>query len=215
MRSRLRCNAILLALSAAFLGVACPAEANVIFVTDQAMFLADTTGLTSIDFNTFATGTLTPFDTSVGLTSGPINFVGPETNGGYSLYVVQPAYYAYYDRFPPGSSPTVLQGPGSSGGSNVGALDVTVGGHYSAVGSGIYALTEGQGPTGMRQVTAAVTDLSGTYTFTITTTGAPTVDFAGFLSTSQIESIVYTGVGSAVYPNLSNFQYGTAAVPEP
>ena len=61
-----------------------------------------------------------------------------------------------------------------------------------------------------------MTDLTGTYDFTITTSGQ-FINFVGFLSDSRITSLQYITQDVGQYPELSNFSYGinAASVPEP
>ena len=218
-----RCGAIVFAV---LLGWSCgdrSARATVVMVTDQSVYNQDTSGLTTIDFNAFvpAGQDLADYSTSTGLVSGPVDFVGQLTSGGTNfLYAVTPAYYSAYNAYP--NSPTVLSGP--PGGyeeyyAYSGTLNVTLGGSYSAVGSGFYVVQAGDGGAVSGSVSIAVTDLSGTYDFTFTTSGTA-IDFLGFLSNSRITSIQYTAEGGTTFqqfPELSNFSYGinASAVPEP
>jgi hypothetical protein len=199
-------------------------SADVVLVTDQTTYDQETSGLTTINFNSFVPSgqTITDYSNSTGLVSGPVTFTGPLTSGTWEggndfLYAVTPAYYPSYDAYP--NSPTVLSGPpgaGSSFSGISGTLNVTVGGDYSAVGSGLYVVQDGVTGTASGDVTIAVTDLSGTYDFTITTSGTY-INFAGFLSNSQITSIQYITQDFGQYPDISNFSYGIQAssVPEP
>ena len=93
---------------------------------------------------------------------------------------------------------------------------MTVGGNYSAVASGLYVVQDGVASAISGTVEIAVTDLSGTYDFSITTSGTY-INFVGFLSDSQITSLQYITQDYGQYPELSNFSYGTSlsAVPEP
>ena len=200
------------------------AGASVVLVTDQSTYNQDTSGLTTIDFNSFVPSgqTSAAYNTSAGLVSGPVDFVGQVTSGTWQggtnfLYAITPAYYPSYDAYP--NSPTVLSGPpgaGSNYSGIAGSLNVTLGGNYSAVGSGLYVVTDGVSGTSSGAVEIAVTDLSGTYDFTITTSGQY-INFAGFLSDSRITSIQYITQDVDQYPELSNFSYGVnaSAVPEP
>jgi hypothetical protein len=182
--------------------------ASVTLVTNAATFDADTANRTYIDFDSYAEGNLTNFSTPTGLNSGPIDFVGNVTGGGNSLYVLRPSYYPLdYDQFPTGNSPTVLQGPGQPPYPTTGSLDVTINGNFSAIGSGFYSVTYSVTPPPPSSVNVKVTDNTGTYDFTIPTSGAPTVNFIGFESNTRIKTIEYIGGGPSEFPNLSNFVY--------
>ena len=85
-------------------------------MTDQTTYNSETSGLTTIDFNSFVPpGQLTAgYSTSAGLVSGPVDFVGPLSSGtwlggNYFLGAITPAFYPSYDAYP--NSPTVLSGP--------------------------------------------------------------------------------------------------------
>ena len=96
------------------------AGAGVVVVTDQSVYNQETSGLTTIDFSSFvpAGQTNAAYNTSTGLQSGPVQFVGPVTSGtweggGNFLYALTPAYFSSYDAYP--NSPTVLSGPPGAG----------------------------------------------------------------------------------------------------
>jgi PEP-CTERM motif len=200
--------------------------ADVTLVTDQATYNQETSGLTTINFSQFAppgSPYFTAYDTSTGLVSGPVDFVGPLSSGtwqggNYFLTAVNPLYFPSYNAYP--NSPTVLEGPPGAGSPSygiTGTLNVTLGGNYSAVGSGLYVVQTGNPGTASGTVEIAVTDLSGTYDFTITTSGT-FINFAGFLSNSQITSLQYITQDVEQFPTLSNFSYGShqiTSVPEP
>jgi hypothetical protein len=199
-------------------------NADVVLVTDQTMFDQETSGLTTINFNSFVPSgqTLADYSTSTGLVSGPVTFTGPLSSGTWEggndfLYAATPAYFPSYNVYP--NSPAVLQGPPGAGDSFLGisgTLNVSVGGAFSAVGSGLYVIQTGVTGAASGDVKIAVTDLSGTYDFTITTSGT-FINFVGFLSDSRITSIQYTNQDVGQYPNISNFSYGiqVSSVPEP
>jgi hypothetical protein len=199
------------------------AGASVVLVTDQSTYNQDTSGLTTINFNSFVPSgqASADYSTPTGLVSGPVDFVGQLTSGTWEgsqfLYALTPGYFASYNAYP--DSPTVLSGPPGAGSyytGITGSLDVTLGGNYSAVASGLYVVTDGVSGKSSGAVTIAVTDLSGTYDFTVTTSGQY-INFVGFLSDSRITSIEYITLDVDQYPDLSNFSYGinASAVPEP
>ncbi|HTQ40254.1 MAG TPA: hypothetical protein VMJ32_14600 [Pirellulales bacterium] len=187
-------------------------------VADRSVFDAETAGLSTIDFNSYSSGALTNYSTPSGLTATGIEFVGNVTGGGNFLYAIQPAYYPpIYDQWPTGSSPTVLQGPGSAGAVAVGELDVS-GPLGTAVGTGFYTVTDGIGPVPQSVQVYVDTGFSD-LTFTVPTSGAPTIDFIGIIDTESgepIQDVSFTAGGTATYPNLSDFQYGEfVPAPEP
>lgn len=189
--SRIRITTAFLPILFACLDGSRPAFANVVPVTDQSTYNQATSGLTTIDFNAFVPSgqTIADYSTSTGLVTGPITFTGPLTSGTWQggtdfLYAVTPAYYSAYNAYP--NSPTVLSGPPGAGSNYTGitgSLDVAVGGNYSAVASGLYVVTDGATGASSGNVQIAVTDLTGTYDFAITTS-TQNINFVGFLSTS-------------------------------
>ncbi len=219
-----RCAAILFAVLLGCALAGRQTSAGVVLVTDQATYNQETSGLTTINFNSFVPPgqSITDYSTSTGLVSGPVTFTGPLSSGTWEggndfLYAATPAYFPSYNVYP--NSPTVLQGPPGAGDSFTGisgTLNVSVAGDYSAVGSGLYVIQTGVTGAASGDVKIAVTDLSGTYDFTITTSGT-FINFVGFLSDSRITSIQYTTQDSGQYPNMSNFSYGlqVSSVPEP
>jgi PEP-CTERM motif len=215
--SQFRVTTVFLLILVASFGDPRSASANVVLVTDQSTYNQETNGLTTIDFNTFVPSgqAFANYSTPTGLVTGPVTFTGSYTSGNNFLYAITPAYDPpVYDAYP--DSPTVLQGPSDYPGFG-GSLDVALGGHYSAVASGLYVVTYGETGATSGPVTIAVTDGTGTYDFTITTS-TQYINFVGFLSTSTITSIQYTTPDQSLvqYPNLSNFSYGmNSAVPEP
>jgi PEP-CTERM motif len=199
--------------------------ASVVLVTDQATYNQATSGLTAIDFNSFVPSgqTYADYSTSTGLVSGPVDFVGPLSSGtylggNYLLSAITPAFDPpIYDAYP--NSPTFLEGPPGAGSTFygfTGTLNVTVGGNYSAVGSGLSVEQDFIGTGVSGDVKIAVTDLSGTYGFTIATS-ATFINFVGFLSDSPITSLQYITQDIGQFPLISNFSYGSqvSSVPEP
>jgi hypothetical protein len=222
--SRIRITTAFLPILFACLDGSRPAFANVVLVTNQSTYNQATSGLTTIDFNAFVPSgqVIADYSTPTGLVTGPLTFTGPLTSGTWQggtdfLYAITPAYYSAYNAYP--NSPTVLSGPPGAGSSFTGitgSLDVAVGGNYSAVASGLYVVTDGATGASSGNVQIAVTDLTGTYDFAITTS-TQFINFVGFLSTSTITSIQYTTQDFGQYPEISNFSYGInqSVVPEP
>jgi hypothetical protein len=91
----------------------------------------------------------------------------------------------------------------------------TTGASFSAIG-GDFFTTNALWKQNSGALTIAVTDNSGTQTFTLSSTSA--TSFVGFTTDSVIQKIVLTSSGSNSYVTLSNLVGGTlsvAAVPEP
>ena len=136
------------------LGWACgdrQAGASVVLVTDQSTYNQDTSELTTINFNSFvASGqTDTAYNTSAGLVSGPLDFVG-QVNSGTGrgrtnfLYAITPAYYPSYNASQQSHGLERASRSGFVSFSGItGTLNVALAGNYSAVGSGLYVVTDG------------------------------------------------------------------------
>jgi hypothetical protein len=90
----------------------------------------------------------------------------------------------------------------------------TTGASFNAIGGDFFTSDDNWKKNG-GALTIAVTDNSGTQTFTLSST-SPT-SFVGFTSDSVIQKIVLTSIGANSYVTLSNLVGGTtvAAVPEP
>lgn len=159
--------------------------------TDRAAFEAASTGLTNITFDGLAPDAFYTDYGATGLDQSGVHFDG----GGY-LFVVDPLYSPdYYDW---GSDDILL---GASGGS----ITATLPGGITAVGSDIMSII----PYG---ATITFTTDSGETASTASSMW-PERAFLGVISTSPIKSVTVTA-DSGAYPELDNFEFGTA-IPAP
>jgi hypothetical protein len=173
------------------------AQAATVQFTDLTSFQANTTGITTIDFEGLApAGSFTNYG-SGGLTTSGVSF----TDSGNYLFAVDPAYSpGLYDW---GSGAVLL---GNTGGT----ITATLPSGVNAVGSDIMSILGYASPF--------IITLSTGESFNINSLNYPDRQFVGFTSDVDITSISFQATGG--YTELDNFRFGTAAVatasvPEP
>ncbi|WP_310485548.1 PEP-CTERM sorting domain-containing protein [Chamaesiphon sp. VAR_48_metabat_403] len=170
------------------------AQAATVQFTDLTSFQANTTGLTTIDFEGLAaTGSAASYG---GTTSGVTFTVSSNT-----LFVVDPAFGpSSYDW---GSGAVLL------GNSQRGTVTATLPSGITAVGSDIMSIIDFASPFTIM--------LSTGETFNLNSLNYPNRQFVGFTSDTAITSISFQATNG--FPLLDNFRFGTAnaatAVPEP
>jgi hypothetical protein len=196
------------------------ASATIVFYTDESLFDAAATSLTSFGFNSLVTGSgSVTYDTAAGVTLDGVNFVGTTGTAGnpYYLGAVGPDYYFNdYNRIPGASS---LQGPGTSN-------------SFYAVTNGVTTITLPSGTTafGLVLYDVLIGDTTGAGTDTVNLTADGSTGsvvtppftgtaFLGFTSTTPITTVTLTGTAPNEFPTISSVSLGTAgpvsAVPEP
>jgi hypothetical protein len=182
-----------LAAIAIAVGIATTAQAVTTQFTDLATFNANTTGIQTIDFEGLAApGSYINYYSS-GLTINSVNFSSAQVQTVYD-----PGYFPPLDF----GSGAILVG--------INSITVTLPSGITAVGSDIMTYTPYGGSFGII--------LSTGESFSANTLSYPDRQFVGFISTTDIASIVFTtGASNAI---LDNFRFGTGSnnatsVPEP
>jgi hypothetical protein len=180
--------------------VANSAQAATLQFTNLASFQANTTGLTTINFEGLApAGSFITYPT--GLTTGGVNF-----NAGNFLYIVDPAVSPDYNW----GSGSVLQG---GAGQAAATITATLPSGITAVGSDIMSI----GVTGPIASPFTIA-LSTGETFNLNSLTYPNRQFVGFTTDTNIASISFQATNGNTL--LDNFRFGRAntvatAVPEP
>jgi hypothetical protein len=175
------------------------AQAAVVQFTDLASFQANTTGLTTIDFEGLAPiGSYENYSIT-GLTNSGVKFTGLSSYYGY-LYVMDPvAGPIYYDW---GSGAVLL-------GDYNGTITATLPSGVTAIGSDIMSVIGYASPFNIT--------LSTGEKFNLNSLNYPDRQFVGFTSDTAIASISFQT--TAGWAELDNFRFGTAntatSVPEP
>jgi hypothetical protein len=175
------------------------AQAAVVQFTDLASFQANTTGLTTIDFEGLAPRGSYENYSITGLANSGVNFTGLSSYYGY-LYVMDPvAGPIYYDW---GSGAVLL-------GDYNGTIVATLPSGVTAIGSDIMSVIGYASPFNIT--------LSTGEKFNLNSLNYPDRQFVGFTSDTAIASISFQTTDG--WGELDNFRFGTAraatSVPEP
>ncbi len=192
-------SAVLIAATGLLMSSLCTdsAQAATLQFTDLASFQANTTGLTTINFEGLApAGGATSY--GLGLTTGGINFTT-----GSNLLVIDPAVSrALYD-WGSGAILSVQGGPGNR-------ITAILPSGVTAVGSDIMSFNNFASPFTI--------NLSTGETFNVNSLNYPNRQFVGFTSDVAISSISFLAISGNT--QIDNFRFGSAtaattSVPEP
>ncbi len=173
------------------------AQAATVQFTELASFQANTTGLTTIDFEGLAAGAFPQnYPNPAGLTTSGVKF----TASNNRLFVANPA-----------AGPNYNWGSGAVLATDIsGLITVILPSGVTAVGSDIMSISPYAAPFSIT--------LSTGETFNQSSLNYPNRQFVGFTSDTAITSMLFQA--SSLSQNLDNFRFGTAAnvstsVPEP
>ncbi|WP_310424740.1 hypothetical protein [Chamaesiphon sp. VAR_48_metabat_135_sub] len=176
------------------------AQAAIVQFTDLASFQANTSGLTTIDFEGLAPRGSYENYSITGLTNSGVKFTGLSSYYGYLYVMDSAAAPIYYDW---GGSGAVLLGDYN------GTITATLPSGVTAIGSDIMSVISYASPFNIT--------LSTGEKFNLNSLNYPDRQFVGFTSDTAIASISFQTM--AGWAELDNFRFGTAStatsVPEP
>jgi hypothetical protein len=206
-----------------------PSRGSVVLFSSEAAWLATTAVSTTTGFEGIAPpGGTSDFSTSVGLTSGGVNFLGQTVSedcsiggcvpfsSGFQLLVSSPGAFDGLDW----GTGAYLVGPESvfnvvsvgNGTLQNGTLTASLPAGTTSVGFDLMSLGSQSVPPAAPEVCLSTGDC-----FSITTPDNPGQVFVGFTSTTPLSSVVFTIDAGLITPDevfLDNFAIGTA-IPEP
>ena len=179
-----------------FASISTTLQAGVTEYSSQAAFTAATTGLTNVDFN----GIAAP-GSFISYGNGPLVLSGTTITSNASMFVIDPGYYgfSYLDGFLNADYAT----PNDT-------LTFTLPAPVTAVGFDFGSLFSGGASFDVT--------LGGLGPYLVSSSGSTqggSLGFAGFTSTTSFSVVTLTMPDTPNYNAVDNFQFGSAAVPEP